>query len=481
MRFVLSGALLAFVSLLLLIALGAARPFDRLPGDSPAYDHLAAIEEAGLLSGFEMPAGELSRLEAAVLVQHALGAYGVGQLGGGDGDGDVEAALSELLTEFAAELEQLGTSVALPASADGVVQLERRVSYLEEELDDVAYDVNETYLDQLYGDPCVPCGEDAEGCDDVEVSLYGDVYLQLRGESISYEADDGYESSDLDVYWGELGVDASDGLWSGHFSVMLDDETDEVRTHEYYARYDHPSSGFYTVAGRAVLPFGNNDFYFPTYPAANDLGYTTADTVGFGWDEPRWGLSGWLYNPGIEVGDEEDHFTDYAFVWDVTRREADPCHDGWRVTAGYNSHLANHDIALASAGSVVDRNEAVNFFGRYDFNRNRCHLLAEITHSMDEFNVADLDADGDGVGDQPCALNSEFVYEPCPDQLWGVSFQHTCQVADFAENRFGLLWGRRLSQLAMLKLEYTHGEYGDFATAGQDSDDTLVAEINIAF
>jgi len=33
----------------------------------------------------------------------------------------------------------------------------------------------------------------------------------------------------------------------------------------------------------------------------------------------------------------------------------------------------------------------------------------------------------------------------------------------------------------MLKLEYTHGEYGDFATAGQDSDDTLVAEINIAF
>jgi hypothetical protein len=130
---------------------------------------------------------------------------------------------------------------------------------------------------------------------------------------------------------------------------------------------------------------------------------------------------------------------------------------------------------------VVDRTEAINLFGRYDWGGNRYHLLADFTHSLDEFNPADLDADGDAVGDQPCALNTEFVYEPRPGRLWGVSFQKTCELVDYAETRYGLLYGKRLSELANFKLEYTHGEYGDFVTAMQDSDDTIVAELNLAF
>jgi len=199
-----------------------------------------------------------------------------------------------------------------------------------------------------------------------------------------------------------------------------------------------------------------------------------------GWDASNWGISGWLYNPDVNVGDEEDKFTDYSFVWDITRRAADECQDGWRVTAGYNSHLANHDVRIAG-DAVTERNGAVNVFARYDWGGNRYHFLVDWTHSLDEFEAADLDADGDGVGDQPCAMNTEFVYEPCPDNLWGVSYQHACQVAGYAKDRYGLLYGKRLSELAMLKLAYSHGEYNEFALNGEDTDDSLVAEINLSF
>jgi hypothetical protein len=85
------------------------------------------------------------------------------------------------------------------------------------------------------------------------------------------------------------------------------------------------------------------------------------------------------------------------------------------------------------------------------------------------------------VGDQPRALNTELVYEPCPDNLWGVAYEWTGEMKDYAKQRYGVLYGRRLSELATLKLEYTHGVYGQYATAGQDSDDRFVAEVALIF
>ena len=67
----------------------------------------------------------------------------------------------------------------------------------------------------------------------------------------------------------------------------------------------------------------------------------------------------------------------------------------------------------------------------------------------------------------------EFVYEPEPDRLWGVSYQATEEFADYASERYSLLFGRRLNDLVMFKLEYSHGIYDEFATGGQDTDATL--------
>jgi hypothetical protein len=124
---------------------------------------------------------------------------------------------------------------------------------------------------------------------------------------------------------------------------------------------------------------------------------------------------------------------------------------------------------------------AYNVFGRYDWGGNRFHLLADYTAALDRFDSRDMDANNDDIGDKPSALNTEFVYEPHPDSLWGLSYQAAREMANYAETRYGVLFGKRLDDMALFKLEYTHGIYGDYITADQNTDDRLVAEVFIGF
>jgi hypothetical protein len=289
-------------------------------------------------------------------------------------------------------------------------------------------------------------------------------------------------SSDVAIYWGELGIDVSQGEWSGHFSSKLNDAEVDVLMHEAWARYQPEGESWFFKAGRMIVPFGNNPYYFPTYPAVNDLGYSTLQALGAGFENDSSAFSLYAFNPRVEIEDSDDTISDWTAVWTLTQRAADECRDGWKLTAGYSSNLTAHDLQMG--GDTVSRRvAAANLFARYDFHAGDAiwHMLADYTWALDGFDPADLDANGDSVGDMPSALNAELVYEPRPDELWGVSYQVTGEMADYASTRWGLLHGQRLSPLAMLKLEYTHGEYDEYATAGQNSEDTLVAELNLRF
>lgn len=474
------GTLLPALLLLLLGICSAARPFERVAGAADTYSQLQTAAAAGLLDGFSLPAGELSRLEVAVLVQRALHAYGASQLQAAPPDLAVEAALTGLSGAFAEELSLLGGAPQLPVLAGG----ERQLGYLdevEEETEEEADTDNATYLAEL----CPDCGEPADEAAEevaagIATTLYG--YFQIHAAQFSTALIPSGTSttSDLYLYWGELGVDVASGDATARFSTKWDDGEEDVLLHEAWVRYDNPDNGLFAQAGRLVQPFGNNAYYFPSYPAVNDLGYITASTLAAGVEREDWNFGGYLFNPKVEIGSEEDNLSDFSCVLSAGR-EADACSDGFRLTAGYLSHLGAHDIRLAGDGPQAVRVGAYNLFGRYDWNANRWHLLADYTAALDEFASADLDANEDSQGDQPAALNCELVYEPQPDSLWGLSYQATEQMADYAENRIGLLWGRRLNELALFKLEYTHGEYGEYATGAQDSDDTLVAEISLSF
>jgi hypothetical protein len=490
MRYTWSWGILPLLVIAAIMILGAAQPFERVPAGDAAYTQLAALDGAGLLGDYSLPTGELSRLEVAVLVQQALANYGDALLKGAAADALTEEALSGLSASFDSELAQLGVKpaplVAVAPASSGMADLADRVQYLEDEqAADDETEVNAAKAAQLAEEEAA-----ADEASAVDVKLYGDITVHAYADSTEFTTTgaDSNDTSDVDMYWGELGVDAVSGDWKGHFSVLLDDDGDEdVVTNEAYLRYDHPCNGFYGVIGRATLPWGNNDYYFPTYPASNDLAYTTADTIGLGYDGPTgFGISGWVFNPRVDITGDEDSMSDYALRVDLLNRAADECNVGYRLAASYSSNLGAHDIRLAGDGPLADRVGAYNVFGRLDLGGNKCHFIADYTAAADEFDAADLDTvqvtgETVHVGDKPSALNMEFVYEPETDTLYGVSYQATEELADYAKTRYGVMYGQRLSDLVMMKFEYSHGDYDEYATAAQDTDDRFVAEFNLAF
>ncbi len=479
-HFISCGALALLV--LLALVLGAAKPFDRVTAGDPAYGQLDVLDAAGLLQGYALPEGELSRLEIAVLLQKALGTYGEEQLAGRQPDAGAEQALSELLTVFTDELGQLGVKSSGLPTLTGDANLVQRVAMIEaEEAEEEAEeDASNTYLASLYPQE----EEDAtaeEPASGIESALYGKFYLQAQSTRTKLNAGGTDNFGDAKVYWGELGYDVSQKDWSARFSMLWNDADETMGVYEAWAKYKHPDNGWFAQLGQILLPFGNNDYYFPTYPAVNDLGFTTAHALGAGVEQDGWGISAYAYNPKTELLDEDNTVSDYSVVWNISEREADECHNGWKLRAGYNTHLGSSDLRIAGDGPHHERVAAYNVFGRYDWGGNKFHLLADYTAALDKFDQRDLDINDDHFGDQPSALNTEFVYEPHPDNLYGVSYQATDQMADYAETRYGVMFGKRLSDLAMLKLEYTHGAYGDYVTEDQDTDDKLVAEVYIEF
>lgn len=472
------------------LCISAARPFERLgPADS-AVKQLAALQAAGLLEGLEPSGEDVSRLEAAVLTQRALNGYGERLAAGAAADSALEASLDALSTELAAELAQLGYRSTAPAPAS-TGELAARLDRLEtnllaqppvaagEEGEDEGLE-SDTYRQQVCPDCGEPEAEAAAAGDAVSVAVYGDIYLQARFRNTE-AAPDSTNFSDLDIYWGEMGVKVDNGPWSGQFSLLLNDAANTVDLHEAWGKYQDPENGWFAQAGRMVLPFGNNSYYFPTYPMVNDLGYTRARALATGWDRPDWALRAYLFNPEVEQAGSDNTLSEYSLVWDIARKAPNECEDGYKLVAGYTSYLPQHDLRLAGGGPLSSGIAAYNLFGRYDFCGNTWHMLADFTQALDEYAVTDLDANADGLGDLPSAMNVELVHEPVPDTLWGVNYQLADEMAGYPDTRWGLLYGQRLSAIAKLKLEYSHGKFGAFAQNGETSDDSFVAELNLAF
>jgi hypothetical protein len=397
---------------------------------------------------------------------------------------DVVAAPAAAASSTAAAPATAGESTDAAAAPAPPQTVEQRIDALQQELTDLK---GQLAAQQGKLEGCCP-DQPKDACGNplpkIDSGIYGDVYLQWQNRQTHHAAAPVTNYSDLRLYWAELGYNASSNDWSGHFSWLLDDNTNSVLLHEAWAKYQQKDKPWFFQAGRILVPFGNNNYYHATYPAVNDLGYSRLRAVGGGWDNGKSDISAYVYNPPVDVAGQSDVVRDYTIVWDPTKRAVDACHDGWKFTLGYNSNLAAHDLRLSGADPLTKRVAGANVFGQYDFHSGDCtvvHVLADYTQALGRYAPADLDANGDGVGDRPAALNTELVIEPKTDTLWGVSYQNTQEMKDYAGTRYGALYSRRLNKLAKFKLEYTHGIYNSYATGGQTKDDTLVGEIHLTF
>lgn len=377
-------------------------------------------------------------------------------------------SLSVTLPAVAAETQPAPQSAQ--QASNELAELKERIAALEEQLAVLA--------------ECEAC-QPEDPCEvPLENTLYGD--FQLQGFWSSIAGNDASDVSDIDLYWGEIGWDLAQGPWSGHFSLMLDEEA--VELYEAWGMYLQPESGAFVQFGQMMLPFADNNSFFPTYSAANDLGATTARGIGGGIDDERYRIAAYLYNPDVEKlgfatnGGQEpaDELSEYLLWWDISRREATDCADGWQFSAGYISQLAEHDCGIEST-PLANCVPGLNLFGEYDWSGKRWHAIAEYTAALEQFDASDLDANEDGIGDKPAAWNFELAHNPDEQDTWAFGYQRSEQFVDHARNRYALMYGRRLCELAELRLELSRGEYDDFATDGRSSDTTFVAEYHLSF
>lgn len=453
----------------------AAAPFEPLPADSPVHANVETYAAHGLL-GELTPQTELSRLEAALLVRRALEAYAERLLAGEPSDPALEQLLSADSMELAAELALLGSRLpAFPAAIAG--------SHAAPSLEPLAPLTTEPCPD--CGEPVGECAEDGAeetACDEPELSItpYGDLALQLRAGRVAIAGGGNLDTSDLTLYWGEAGVEAEYGNLRGAASVLLSTDDADAGLHEAYVEWNDAENGWAVRGGRLVQPLGLRDTVFPTYSAASDLVYTTANTIGGSLSSGNATFSAHAFNPQVEVTGQNDTLSDYVINLELTNASyATPDH--YRISAGMTSHVAAGDIRLAGDGPLADRTAAGSLLGEYVWNCGRHRAVVEYAWAFDAFDAADLDADGDGAGDKPSALNLEYIHTDSGGREFGVRHERTSEFSDYARERWAVMHGRRLNDYATFRVELSRGEYGDFSSVNAEHDTQLNAEVRIIF
>jgi hypothetical protein len=454
----------------------AAAPFETLAPDSPTAAHIQQYIAAGLIEA-PAPAAPLTRLQAALLVKRALAAYGQFQLDGRAADPAVEADLRADLLDLGPELEVVGVD-----PAPGLAAVEAAPAVKASCEAPPGESCGAAAAPAADAGPCeCTCDEcSAEEVPPIELTPYGDVALQLRGSRTELAAGGNLDASDINFYWGEVGIDAQSDELRGHLSVLINDRAGSIDLHEAYAVWQSEGSDLAVKAGRTVLPPGSRLTTFPTYPAAVDLVYTRANAVGVTVGDAKSSLTALAFNPAVEIAGENDTFSDYAFGLHLADSD-DPADDGFEFNATYTSHVGAADIQLAGPGPLASRVGGANTWAQWRWGGGEHSLLAEYSWSFKAFATADLDANADGVGDRPKAFDAEYIHTSEDGCEFGVSLQKTRQMADYAKERWAILAGKQLTPHSTLRFEASRGTFDAFSTTGAKKDFQLVTELRVKY
>jgi hypothetical protein len=312
----------------------------------------------------------------------------------------------------------------------------------------------------------------------VDVKVFGD----LRGQAYWRDTRQPLGHSNaagVRLYWGDAGVDFQHEDWAARLTLNWNDDKRAPKLHELWAKYKN-RDGLYAQAGRVILPFADRLGEFPTFSSARQLGFTSANAVGIGWNRPEWGASAWVFDPGSSTAASgSTNLSQYALSLSLFQADCDDDSNGWRVALAYLSTLggAEHKLSGVPLSHSVP---GVNLAAGADWGCGMYHLNLDYTGALRSFAAADLDANADGRGDTPEALSLEMLYTPTQRELYGLRFEHARGMGGAAANRWSALYGRWLSEQLLARLELSRGQYSDY-TPGKRHDLALTADVRLKF
>jgi len=173
-------------------------------------------------------------------------------------------------------------------------------------------------------------------------------------------------------------------------------------------------------------------------------------------------VSAYLFNGDAQKVGEESQLRDFGASLVLTPTE------GLALGCSYLSDLADSDAELLSEY----QNRVAGWSAFATYSRDAFGVSIEVLGATKVFSDADLDADGNGQGDQPLVWNLELSWAPQENLELAVRFEGSEEFAGFPERQYGigLSWGYWES--TTLSLEYLRGEYD--SNFGRNEDDNLM-------
>ena len=309
--------------------------------------------------------------------------------------------------------------------------------------------------------------------------------LEEAGVSLSayVEAEASYvdtaeqNTSDLAVSEVTLGVEYAPNDWLlAAVTLIYEDGSDGIEVDEAYA----------SVGGSAALPvvFTVGRLYLPigAYSSVQCSGVLCTDSLTQSLSEAQedvlqvsYGFDVGSVLAGVANGDVDEVGQDDQVQLFYGAAEVSPV-EGLMVGVAYISSLADSNELgeLMPEEGITDEVAGLSVYVIYA--SGPFYGQAEYITALESFEPGDLDADGDGSGDQPEAFNIEIGYAVLEDLQLGARYAGSREFGEFAESQYGAVANYELFDGAVVSLEYLHGELPD----GSD-EETLTGRLAIEF
>lgn len=300
-----------------------------------------------------------------------------------------------------------------------------------------------------------------EGISD-RISLGGLVEVEAAHESGDST------SSDIVAATVELSLDAEINDNVNAHILLLWEESGRIEMDEATIEVTSPYELVVTL-GKMYVPFGVFSSHFVSDPITLELGETNETAVLGTYETGIFSGSVGIFNGDVDEAGEENVISDYVLSVSAT-----PIED-LALGFSYISDISDSDQGLTGA-TVADTVAGIALSATFTYDKFTIDF--EYVGALEDFNVADLDADTNGSGDRPTAFNFEVAYQLNDKTEVAGKYEGNDEFFAFPDSQIGAVASYELFPHTAVAVEYL---FGEFDTAGMEDRHLFTAQLAVEF
>lgn len=293
----------------------------------------------------------------------------------------------------------------------------------------------------------------------------------VRGDAEGHNKEEDERSSDFVLATAQLGIEARINEVIDAAIVLLYSEGDGDSPEVDEAILNYSREGWKAGFGRQYLPFGVFPSHMISDPLTLELGEIRETAVWAGYENDLISARIFLYNGEVEKEGDSDKIGDWGASVSVSPA-------GFiSLGVGYISDIADTEAGLVE--TYTSLTSGISAFTTVSL--GPFELTGEILGAAGDFGAADLDGDGDGLGDRPFAWNAEVSWDIREDLEMAARLEGSSEFSGNPELQYGFCISWSPWEYISISAEYLRGEYdGDFGR-GIDRRDLVTTQLAAEF